>query len=611
MPPRRAISVLVCAGVLWLAPAAHATDYCVAPNTSCGGTNVATFEAALDAADDADGPNRIFLGAATYTAPTATGYVYNRPTGQVEIAGAGRGQTILTAPIGGSPTALALYSALGSSVHDLTVRLPQNAAAGYVGVLATGDLRRLDVIETVTQSNGRFGVVLKGGSLEDSTVTLADTPNSFGMLAQVSGAAVRGSTIQANNPLRFEHGGTVEHSVFRGAGSGMLLEGDTTITDSLIAVTDPFGRAITGFASSGLDGTTNTDGVTLIGPGTADSVAVGTTNEPYDTQKATVNIVDTLIRGFGHALRTDGSSPGEANVHAAYSDYDPSGNVDNGTGAITETNVTNLGDARFVDPAAGDYRLRGDSPLVDIGEPGTPATLTDLAGLPRLVGARRDVGAYEYQARPPVAAIAGPATAQTGQQVSFSGAGSSDPDGDPLGYAWTVDGTAAGSGPTLLTTFATPGSHTVALTVTDPGGRQSSTSQAVTVTGAPVDTTAPVISKLQARPARVRRGRPVTFRFGLSEAADTQLKILRVLPGRREGRACRKPTKRNRKARRCTRRVLVRTFKGKGSAGANRMRFSGKVRGHALLKGRYEAVLSATDAAGNRSVPRRISFRVI
>src|SRR5919198_4782060 len=70
-----------------LPAAASASDYCVAPNTTCGGTNVATFEQALDLADNAPDADRIFLGAATYTAPTTDGYFYEKPDSPVEIVG--------------------------------------------------------------------------------------------------------------------------------------------------------------------------------------------------------------------------------------------------------------------------------------------------------------------------------------------------------------------------------------------------------------------------------------------------------------------------------------------------------------------------------------------
>src|SRR6266508_662849 len=114
MTGRARLLLLLAVAAAWMAPAAHAADYCVAPNTSCGGTNVATFEAALGAADDSIDSDRIFLGAATYTAPTATGFAYSAQSAPVEIAGAGSGQTILTGQIGGSSHVLFLNAGPGS-----------------------------------------------------------------------------------------------------------------------------------------------------------------------------------------------------------------------------------------------------------------------------------------------------------------------------------------------------------------------------------------------------------------------------------------------------------------------------------------------------------------
>jgi hypothetical protein len=149
------------------------------------------------------------------------------------------------------------------------------------------------------------------------------------------------------------------------------------------------------------------------------------------------------------------------------------------------------------------------------------------------------------------------------------------------------------------------------LTVTDAGSRAAGATQSVTVTGLPIDTTAPLISNLRARPARVRRGRPMNFRFRLSEEATVRFKIQRLLPGRRQGGRCRKPTARNRSAPRCTRVRRVTSFTRKAKLGPNKVRFSGKVRRRALARGRYRAVLTATDAAGNRSAARRVAFVVI
>ena len=48
-----------------------------------------------------------------------------------------------------------------------------------------------------------------------------------------------------------------------------------------------------------------------------------------------------------------------------------------------------------------------------------------------------------------------------------------------------------------------------------------------------------------------------------------------------------------------------------GNAGANRIRFSGRIGKHALAPGRYRLVARAVDAEGRRSAPTRTRFRVV
>jgi hypothetical protein len=104
---------------------------------------------------------------------------------------------------------------------------------------------------------------------------------------------------------------------------------------------------------------------------------------------------------------------------------------------------------------------------------------------------------------------------------------------------------------------------------------------------------APVIGAFRARPsvfaASARRG--TRFRYTLTEAARVTLKIRRA----RRGAGYRTVAR------------LTRT----GASGANRIRFTGRVGGRVLRPGRYRAVLTATDAAGNRSAPRRLRFRIV
>ncbi len=76
--------------------------------------------------------------------------------------------------------------------------------------------------------------------------------------------------------------------------------------------------------------------------------------------------------------------------------------------------------------------------------------------------------------RPPVASANGPYTGTAGQAVAFSSAGSSDPDGDALQYAWDFGDGETSTGPSPSHVYASAGAYTATLTVTDGrGGRTS------------------------------------------------------------------------------------------------------------------------------------------
>lgn len=82
----------------------------------------------------------------------------------------------------------------------------------------------------------------------------------------------------------------------------------------------------------------------------------------------------------------------------------------------------------------------------------------------------------------PMARISGGGQINEGQSVAFSGTTSTDPDPeDVVTFAWTVNGTSAGSAPTLNYTFVQDGSYTVQLIVTDNHGVADTTSTTETV----------------------------------------------------------------------------------------------------------------------------------
>jgi hypothetical protein len=388
---------------------AGATDYCV--DTSCGGTQAASLDQALDHADDADDADRIFLGAKIYT-PQGTSFKYLAP-GPVEIIGQGAGRTILT---GGSDAVLNLLAGSGSSVHDLTVRLPQNAPGQMVGVVTNSLLQRISVVEDPTQVNAnRDGVQLSfGGTLADSTVhlgtgqqtTAAVLGGRFGVAD--GGNTVRASTLSADWGIASVHGATVERSRVTGLSYGIRNFGDlTTVRDSLVRLTGPSGTAIRAETSAAGDTNMIVDGVTVVTPSSLDATGVAVTTLPAPDKNVQLTLANSVIRGAFTPLFARALGAGTATIAASYSDYAPNSNVALG-GTISESNVTNVGDALFDETPGHEFRLLPGSPLIDMGDLAAPQGL-DLDGGARVTDgngdgiARRDIGAFELQP-----AMAGP-----------------------------------------------------------------------------------------------------------------------------------------------------------------------------------------------------------
>ena len=177
---------------------ASATDYCV-KTSGCEATNTFdNFEQALGTADNAPDADRIFLGAGTYPSQSSSGFFYQG--GPVEIIGQGEGQTVLTSPSGGKNLrVLHLWGGAGTSVHDLTIKLPQWAEAGASGLYTANTARGIEVIEAPpSPAYVRDGVELVGGgTLEDSTVKLGDDNYTTAVSLFAGGGAVRRSDLSA------------------------------------------------------------------------------------------------------------------------------------------------------------------------------------------------------------------------------------------------------------------------------------------------------------------------------------------------------------------------------------------------------------------------------
>jgi hypothetical protein len=104
------------------------------------------------------------------------------------------------------------------------------------------------------------------------------------------------------------------------------------------------------------------------------------------------------------------------------------------------------------------------------------------------------------------------------------------------------------------------------------------------------DTQAPVLSGFAS--SRKAFARKTRFRYTLSEAARVTITIQRAIRGSR------------------TRYRTVGTITRSAPAGASSTVFTGRIGKRLLRSGRYRAVARATDAAKNRSAPRRAAFRI-
>ena len=112
--------------------------------------------------------------------------------------------------------------------------------------------------------------------------------------------------------------------------------------------------------------------------------------------------------------------------------------------------------------------------------------------------------------------------------------------------------------------------------------------------------------------ASQRRRRGTTIAFTLSEAARTTLTFTRKRPGRRVRGRCVKPRRRNLGRPRCRRTVVAGRIRIELAAGAQAIRFSGRLtRRKRLRPGRYGLVVTARDAGGLRSAPARTRLRAV
>jgi PKD domain len=602
---------------LALAGGARANEFCVAPATGCAGGQQPTLQAGLDAAAASLGPDTVRLTAGVVNGPGA--YNPANPDNTVTLVGAGRDATFVTSTAAG----YALDIRNNGTVTDLTVRQPSPVVPGQFGTLIVGTADRVGFIST--DSNGSVSVqgtarhiVGTGSTAFAITGTIEDSQFTGMSLATWTSASVV-RRVRSIGP-----------SPVYGQNSSLV------ISSSLFVSTDPNGT-VAGFSPSPVANSQATvvlSNVTFIGAGGAGCVGIAASSNnfyssPDDYAVENVTVANSIVRNCATTLSRDSTGGHRtANLTVFNSDLDlsPAAVMQSGAGTLTagpgDGNLNS--DPLFVGLSTLEYLLRASSPLVDRGLTNLVSpneSSTDLDGDPRVVDgngdgtAKRDVGAFEYQRRPPaVTASAAPSTAEIGQAVAFNGSATeSDPGESVARYDWDFGDGAKASGPPASHAYKKAGTFTATLSATDSAGVAGTGTVTITVRARPSVRSlslSPTTFRAAARGASAvaAAAAPIgtKVRVGVTRPTAVKFTVQRPTTGRRaKGGRCVKTTKRNRGAKRCTRYVTVGGF-SRARGAKSSFKFTGRLSGHRLRPGRYRLVARAgTTAAKGRA------FRIV
>jgi hypothetical protein len=494
-----ALSSVLAWSVISVASAPAAT-YCVqAP--SCSGTST-TLQQALTSAATSSDDDTIQLGPGSFSGPQGFRYAPGANGGNLTIEGAGPKLTTLT---GMSTYGIVLEVDEDASNHvgtveNLGIQVPRGASYTFGISIARG------LIEHVQATSPGTGGYPVGFRIGDGTIVRHDVadlgPDGFAGVEMVGGSTslenrVADSTAIGHFGMLVEAGpGRVTRSRVRASQEGIeACNTEADVDDTLIQLVGKYalGLSVSAGGRCGNDpAAIEAKHVTIVGDNSPAVPGVAALQVFADPYAASLDLRHSIIRGVPTTIAWRSTGPASATIGST--DANLSAGARTGTPGTLKLAGGNIDrNARFVDPASGNYHLLWDSPGIDAGPSeafDVWESRRDLAGKPRIVDgdgnntARRDMGAFEYQHRRPQAqADASPARRSVGHSFKFSAAGSSDPDpGDRLRYRWRFDDGATAKGLTVEHAFSDAGKHHGRVKVIDPTGLRASARVTVRVT---------------------------------------------------------------------------------------------------------------------------------
>jgi hypothetical protein len=432
------IAGTVAAACMWAPATALADTFCV-NEPACTGIPKASLQAALS--DAAGGEFTVVeVGPGTYSGPFAA------PDPDIQIVGAGAGQTILTAPANPAPGIVMVLQAPNTELQGVTIEMATANSSGDIGLnLSNGAAASGVAVSAGAGADNVSGVRVTGGgaTFRDGSVTLPfDSPSgntaipissSDAVIEDVTVSAMQGITV--SNTFGEEVVVSRAHLAIKPApiqaGSGISADGGSVAIDNTLidlgsgpGFGSREGLLAANFNQSSVPIDFTGEHLTIVGGDTSGKGARVVGDSTASGEDASIQLENSIISGPDIPAEVLADNGESATLVTSFTNYDAAGvivddDISNGgaTGVAVHTPAddTNL-DPAFADAGAGDLRLSPGSPLVDAGSGAPVPGELDLDREERVVDGDgdgisvRDLGAYELpDLIPPVVKItAGP-----------------------------------------------------------------------------------------------------------------------------------------------------------------------------------------------------------
>jgi Bacterial Ig domain len=527
----------------------------------------------------------------------------------------------------GARPVIALAAVLG-----LSMPATANAAARFASPTGSGsactESAPCDLVTAVNNAQSGDDVTIEPGAYSVTT-TLDDNGFTLTIHGQ-AGAARPVITNSATNGIQLMGPGSsvsdLELNITSGSGAGIGTTGQQSIDRVTVNVTNNSDVSpactVTGTMTDSVCRSTATNGIAAFNGNSGVTAAAILRNDTLEAtgtggagvfvqafgsgSSPSVALINSIAHGAGEDVLATNLGGTSATVTADHSNFATSMAGAGASAPAPGSGTNQTAPPQFVNAAGADFHELASSPTVDAGTDATQNGSLDLDGLPRMMGAHTDIGAFEYPV--PVCQPLSTATPE-GQPLTVQ-LTCADPSGAPVTSYAIVSSPAHGTVSVTPSGVATyrpasgySGPDSFTFDATSAGGTGAPASATIMVTPASATTGPPTLSNVTESHRRWREGsklpqiasvkRPpvgTTFRFTVNESVKVRFAFTQRKHGHRVTRG---------------------TLRFTVTAGAHKLRFNGRLSKRKKLPlGRYTVIITATNTAGQRA-KAKLTFTIV